>query len=177
VKWLAVAGVAAALALAVACGGDDDGATPTDTPGGLTPVGTKDATPTPSSITGPDLGAPAPADPTLDEELTEITSGSLLEGIPPGIVIQLDPLGITGVETERTPPCDNFAFDFTWQVQTPYPPDGVDLVWRFIRDGEAIEVATGPAGEQAIGCGLLEAENRGAELITVAIRYRIGAIE
>ncbi len=174
-KWLALAGVSAALALAVACGGDDDEATPTDTPGGLTPVGTKDATPTPLASDG--AGPPSPVDPTLDEELTEITSGSLLEAIPPGTVIQLDPLGIAVVAAGRTPPCDNFAFDFTWQVQDPFPPDGVDLVWQFIRDGEAIEVAVGPSGEQAIGCGLLEAENRGAEPITVAIRYRIGAIE
>jgi hypothetical protein len=177
VKWFVLAGVSAALALAAACGGDDDETTPTDTPGALTPVGTKDATPTRSSITGPGSGAPAPADPTLDEELTEITFGSLMEAIPPGTVIQLDPLGIAGVATGRTPPCDNFAFDFTWQVQNPYPPDGVDLVWQFIRDGDAIEVAAGPSGEQAIGCGLLEAENRGAKLITVAIRYRVGAIE
>lgn len=176
-KWLVLSGVFVALALAAACGSDDDAATPTDTLGGLTPVGTKDATPTPSSITGPGSGAPAPADPTLDEELTEITSGSLLETLPPGTVFEIDPLGIAGTDTGQTPSCDNFAFDFTWQVQSPYPPDGVDLVWRFIRDGEVIEVATGPAGEQTIGCGLLEAENRGSTGITVAIRYRIGAIE
>ncbi len=174
-KWFVLAGVSAALALAAACGSDDDGTTPTDTPGGLTPVGTKDATPTPSSID--DSGPPAPADPTLDEELTEITYGSLLEAIQPGTVIQLDPLGIAGVDTGHVPPCDNFAFDFTWQVQNPYPPDGVNLVWQFIRDGDVIEVAASPAGEQTIGCGLLEAENRGSMAVSVAIRYRIGVIE
>ena len=173
-KWFVLAGVAAALALAAACGGDD-GTTPTETPGVLTPAGTKDATPTPSSIDG--SGPPAPADPTLDEELTEITSGSLLVPIQPGTVIQLDPLGIAGVDTGRTPPCDNFAFDFTWQVQSPYPPDGVNLVWQFIRDGDVIEVAASPAGEQTVGCGLLEAENRGSAGVSVAIRYRIGVIE
>ncbi|HEY5638802.1 MAG TPA: hypothetical protein VIW01_01985 [Dehalococcoidia bacterium] len=173
-KWLFLAGVSAALTLAAACGGDGD-TTPTLTPGGLTPVGTKDATPTP--LASDESGPPAPADPTLDEELTQITSGSLLEAIAPGTVIQFDPLGIAGEDTGRTPPCDNFAFDFTWQVQDPYPPAGVNLVWQFIRDGDAIEVAAGPAGEQTIGCGLLEAENRGSMLVTVAIRYRIGAIE
>ena len=175
-KWIVLAGVSVALALAVACGGDDD-APPTETSGAMTPAGTKDATPTRSSITGPGSGAPAPADPTLDEELTEITSGSLLTPIPPGTVIQLDPLGIAGVDTGRTPSCDNFAFDFTWQVQSPYPPDGVNLVWQFIRDGDVIEVAAGPAGEQTIGCGLLGAETRVSGRITVAIRYRVGAIE
>lgn len=173
-KWFALAGVSVALALAAACGGNDD-ATPTDTAGVLTPVGTKDATPTPLASDG--AGPPVPADPTLDEELTELTYGSLQEAIAPGTVIQLDPLGIAGVATGRTPPCDNFAFDFTWQVQSPYPPDGVNLVWQFIRGGDVIEVAVSPAGEQSVGCGLLEAENRGPTLVTVAIRYRIGAIE
>lgn len=173
-KWLVLAGAAAALALASACGGGDE-TTPTGTAGVLTPVGTKDSTPTP--LTSDGAGPPAPADPTLDEELTELSSGSLQEAIAPGTVIQLDPLGITGVDTGSTPPCDNFAFDFTWQVQNPYPPDGVNLVWQFIRDGDAIEVAASPAGEQTVGCGLLEAENRGPTLVTVAIRYRIGAIE
>ena len=170
-----MAGVSAALALAVACGGDDDAPPATETPGALTPVGTKDATPTPASTD--DSGPPAPADPTLDEDLTEITSGSLLEEIQLGAVIQIDPLAIAAAETGQTPSCDNFAFDFTWQVQSPYPPDGVDLVWQFVRDGDVIEVGAGPAGEQAIGCGILEALNRGAGPITVAIRFRISAIE
>jgi hypothetical protein len=73
--------------------------------------------------------------------------------------------------------CTNFAFDFTWQVQDPYPPDGVELIWQFTRAAGTVEVASGPAGEQSVGCGVLEALNRGAGAITVAIRYRIGAIE
>ena len=174
-KWFVLTGVFAALALVAACGGDDDETTPTETPGGLTPVGTKDATPTPASTD--DSGPPAPADPTLDEELTEITSGSFLEAIGPGAVIQIDPLAIAAADTGSTPSCDNFAFDFTWQVQDPFPPAGVDLIWQFIRDGDVIEVAAGPAGEQTIGCGILEVLNRGAGPIMVAIRYRIGAID
>jgi hypothetical protein len=174
VKWFALAGVSVALALAAACGGNDD-ATPTDTAGVLTPVGTKDATLTPLASDGD--GPPVPADPTLDEELTELTYGEAEQTIEPGASWPLQTLEITTAETGTEPSCGNFAFDFTWQVQDPYPPDAVDLAWQFTRDGSTFEVAAGPAGEQAVGCGLLEALNRGSGPVTVAIRYRAGAIE
>ncbi len=169
-KWFVLAGVLAALALAAACG-DDDAATPTDAPGGLTPVGTKDATPTPraTDVAGP----PAPADPTLDEELAEIASGNFDEAIAAGDSWSIG----TAAFAEDESLCKNFSFDFTWQVQDPFPPDGVDLIWQFTRAAGTVEVAGGPAGEQSVGCGVLEALNRGAASITVAIRYRVGAIE
>ncbi|MCH7484915.1 MAG: hypothetical protein IIA90_07185, partial [Chloroflexi bacterium] len=126
-KWVVLAGVSAALALAAACGGGDDETTPTDTPGALPPVGTKAATPTPSSIDG--SGPPAPADPTLDEELTEITSGSFDETIAGGDSWSID----TAAFAEDASLCTNFAFDYTWQVQDPFPPDGVDLIWQVTR--------------------------------------------
>jgi len=168
VKWLAPVGVAAVLALAAACGGDDE-TTPTDAPGAVTPVGTKDATPTPLATVA---GAPTPIDPTLDEELTEIASGNFDETIAAGSSWSIDTAAIAGVAS-----CTNFAFDFTWQVQDPFPPDGVDLVWQFTREAGTVEVANGPDGEQSVGCGVLDALNRGAGPVTVAIRYRVGAIE
>lgn len=167
-KWLALAGVSAALALAAACGGDSE-TTPTDTPGGLTPVGTKDATPT---LLPTVTGAPTPVDPTLDEELTEIASGNFDETIAAGSSWSIDTAAIAG-----DAPCTNFAFDFTWQLQDPFPPDGVDLVWQFTREAGTVEVANGPDGEQSVGCGVLEALNRGAGTIALAIIYRAGAIE
>ena len=170
-KWFVLAGVSAALALAAACGGDDDATTPTDTPGALTPVGTKDATATPLATGG--AVPPTPADPTLDEELREIASGSFDETIAAGDAWSID----TAAFAEDVSLCTNFAFDYAWQVQDPFPPDGVDLIWRFTRAAGTVEVASGPAGEQSVGCGLLEALNRGAGPITVAIRYRVGAIE
>jgi hypothetical protein len=94
-----------------------------------------------------------------------------------GAAWSLQTLDITTADTGSEPSCDNFAFDFTWQVQDPYPPDGVDLAWQFTREAGAVEVAAGPAGEQTVGCGLLEARNRGAAPVTVALRYRAGAIE
>ena len=170
-KWVGLAGVSAALALAAACGGDDDETTPTDTPGVLTPVGTKDATPTPLATGG--VVPPTPADPTLDEELREITSGSFDETIAAGDSWSID----TETFAEDGSLCTNFAFDYTWQVQDPFPPDGVDLIWQFTRAAGTVEVASGPGGEQSVGCGLLEALNHGAGPITVAIRYRVGAID
>ena len=170
-KWLALAGVCAALALAAACGGDDGEATPTGTPGGLTPIGTKDATPTPLVSDG--AGPPSPLDPTLDEELTEIASGSFEETTAAGDSWSID----TETFAEDGSLCTNFSFDFTWQVQDPFPPAGVDLIWQFTRAAGTVEVANGPAGEQSVGCGVLEVLNRGAGTITVAILYRVGAIE
>jgi hypothetical protein len=171
VKWFVLSGVLAALALAAACGGDDGATTPTDTAGALTPVGTKDATPTPLATN--DAGPPAPGDPTLDEQLAEIASGSFDETIAAGESWSID----TAAFAEDESLCANFSFDYTWQVQDPFPPDGVDLIWQFTRAAGTVEVASGPAGEQSVGCGVLEALNRGAGSITVAIRYRVGAIE
>ncbi len=168
-RWVVLASVSVALALAAACGGDDQ-TTPTDAPGGLTPVGTKDATPTPLDTGG--VVAPSPLDPTLDEELTEIASGSFDETIAAGDSWSID----TETFADDESLCTNFSFDFTWQVQDPYPPGGVNLIWQFTRAAGTVEVATGPAGEQSVGCGVLEVLNRGAGTITVAIRYRVGAI-
>ncbi len=167
-KWLLLAGAIATYAAVAACGGDDAG-TPTDTPGGLTPVGTKEATQTPLATVA---GAPTPLDPTLDEQLTEIASGGIEETLAAGGSRSIDTAAIAGDAS-----CTNFAFDFTWQVQDPFPPDGVDLVWQFTREAGTVEVAIGPDGEQSVGCGVLEALNRGAGTIALAIIYRAGAIQ
>jgi hypothetical protein len=172
VKWFVLAGVFTMLALAAACG-DDDEAAPTDAAGALTPVGTKDATPTPLDTEGASAGPPAPADPTLDEELAEIASGSFDETIAAGDSWSID----TAAFAENESLCTNFAFDFTWQVQDPFPPAGVDLIWQFTRAAGTVEVAAGAAGAQSVGCGLLEALNRDDGQIVVAIRYRVGAIQ
>ncbi len=173
-KWFVLAGLAAALALAAACG-DDDETTPADTPGALTPVGTKDATETPLETGG--AVAPAPGDPTLDEELREIASGSFDETIAAGDSWSIDTVVFSEDSAGGVSLCTNFAFDYTWQVRDPFPPDGVDLIWQFTRAAGTVEVASGPAGEQSVGCGLLEALNHGAGPISVAIRYRVGAID
>jgi hypothetical protein len=164
------------VALFAACGGDDDDGDAEPT-GLFTPAGTKDATETPAPVDGNGGVAPEPADPQLDEQLQEVTAGELDATIQPGERYQIDPLAITEAAVGSSPACANFAFDFTWQVQDPFPPEGVQLVWEFTRMGGTVEVANGPAGEQSIGCGLLEAVNRGPAAITVAVRYRVGVIQ
>ena len=160
------------LALIVACGGDDSGNQQvTD----ITPVGTKDSTPTPvPSDAGPG-GAPAPVTPELDEELTEITTGDLQVTIEPGGSYDIDPEAIAA-EAGASDVCANFQFDFSWQITDPYPADGTSLSWEFEGERGSFEVAKGPAGNQAVGCGLLSAENQGGVAITVAMKYAIGAL-
>lgn len=175
-RLLLLAAVSATAILVLgACGDDDDAA---DDDGGtvITPVGTKDATATPAD-TGAGNGAPpSPVEPQLDEALTLTGRGGLEATIEPGGRYEIDPLAIAEGSGNNVPPCANFQFDFSWQVIDPYPPDGVALSWLLNRmDGE-IEVANGPSGNQAIGCGLLTAVNNGAAVITVRIEYAIGGI-
>jgi hypothetical protein len=174
VKWPASAAVALVL-LTAACGGGDDDAGPTDV---FTPAGTKEETPTPAPADGSNGGvAPAPSDPQLDEQLTEITAGELEAVVDPGSRYTIDGLQITQDAVGEAPPCANFAFDFTWQVQEPFPPDNVQIAWTFERMGGTVEIGQGPAGEQQVGCGVLYLDNNGSETVRVAIRYRVGAIQ
>ena len=173
-RWTALIALLLVLAFAGACGDDDD-STPTGSPDNLTPAGTKDETPTPASGDGGE--APDPADPTLDEQLTELTSGELEQTVQPGESWELDVVAITEEAIDEEPVCTNFAFEFTWQVQDPYPPDGVDLRWNLTRESSTIEVSSGPAGEQTVGCGMLGGMNAGSAPFTVALRYRVGAIQ
>jgi hypothetical protein len=162
-----------AISFGVACGGDDDN-DPQETLGDVTPVGTKEATPTPLQGGG-NGGPPAPVEPELDEQLVEVTRGDREALIEPGEAYSLDPIAVAA-DAGQSPSCDNLQFDFSWQVTDPYPPDGVTLAWTLERDGTAVEVASGPAGNQAIGCGTISAENRGAAAITVAMKYLIGTL-
>lgn len=170
---LLIAATLALLVLTAACGGDDDD--PSATLG--TPIGTKDATPEASAEpTDAGNGAPPyPADPTLDEELTEFSRGDLEATIEPGDRYLIDPIALANEDGEA-PSCDNFLFDFSWQVTDPFPTDGVALTWLFNRSGDEVEVASGPSGEQGIGCGTLAATNGGAAPITVSIKYVVGGL-
>lgn len=162
-----------AVWLAVACGGSGD--EPQATLGGVTPVGTKEATPTPGDGGGGGGGPPAPVEPELDEELVEVTRGGREAFIEPGQAYLLDAIAVAA-DAGQSPSCDNLQFDFSWQVTDPYPTDGVTLAWTLDHDGTAVEVASGPAGNQAVGCGTISAENRGEAAITVAIKFLIGSL-
>lgn len=172
-RALAAAAIATLLLLA-ACGGDDDG--PAATIG--TPIGTKDTTPVPTAGASTDTGdgtAPDPVDPTLDEELTEFASGSFDATIDPGDRYEIDTTELAN-ETGSAPPCDNFLFDFSWQVTDPYPPDGVAISWLYTGQSDEFEVANTPAGEQGVGCGPVAIANNGAGAVTIAVKYIIGGI-
>jgi hypothetical protein len=159
------------LGLLAACGGDDDETT--DGLGSITPIGTKDTTPTPPPANG--NGAPAPVEPELDEQLAEITRGDLEATIEPGGAYDLDPETLV-LGAGSSASCDNLQFDFSWQITDPYPPEGAGLAWQIQRDSGPVTVASGPAGNQAVGCGLLQATNTGSVPFTVAIKYLIGAL-
>jgi len=164
-------------ALSFACGGDDDGNG--DAPvGSITPIGTKADTPTPTEApaSAEPGAAPTPAEPIIDEDLRRIGGGELTEAIAAGATYSFDPLGFPLDPGEETPPCASFGFTFTWQVIDPYPPDSVDLAWQLSRMGGPIVIASGPSGETTVGCGLVEAANRGQAPITVAVRYVTGTI-
>jgi hypothetical protein len=159
------------VALTIACGGDSK---PTATVG---PIGTKSAAPTVSAEATP-VGngeAPAPAEPTLDEALQLITTGDTTTDLGPGEILPFDPTALADV-TGATYKCDNFQFDFTWQVQAPYPPDNVSFRWQIERQGADVKVAEGPSGEQSVGCDTINAINTGTDTITVAIKYKIGGL-
>jgi hypothetical protein len=157
----------------VACGDDDEAEEDiTD----ITPVGTKDATPTPAATDSGAGGPPAPAEPSLDEELTEISRGDLEATIGPGGSYAIDPEALAA-EAGAEDVCSNFQFDFSWQVTEPYPPDGTALSWKYEGGSGQVQVASGPAGNQAVGCGLISAVNEGPGPITVAVKYAMGALQ
>jgi hypothetical protein len=161
------AGAIILAALTVACGGDDDNATPA----AGTPVGTKQQTAAPTETepgNGGGATAPDPVDPVLDEQLTEVARDTLTATIDPGGTYDIDPEALAAAS------CDNFQFDFSWQVADPYPPDGVALQWVLVRNG--VVLSSAPNGEQAVGCDAVQAVNNGSTVITVALKYAIGTI-
>jgi hypothetical protein len=173
-RVLLLTGTTLICALLFSCSSDDDG--PEGTLGAVTPVGTKDPEATTAAPVDPGGGPPPPAEPELDEQLTEVTRGELSADIEPGGQYPLDPL-VIAQGAGQAPDCNNLQFDFSWQVVDPYPPDGVALSWQFTRAEGTVEVASRPAGNQAVGCGTLAATNEGSAPISVAIKYAIGAFQ
>ncbi|MEO8458773.1 MAG: hypothetical protein ABI559_13295 [Chloroflexota bacterium] len=160
------------LAQTIACGGGDN-----DSQVSFSPVGTKTSslTATPAPTDGSGATAPDPIDPTLDQELHEITNGNQAIDLAPGETFTFDPQALA-TDAGTTPVCANFQFDFSWQVQHPFPPDGVNFQWEIQRNGAPVKVAEGPNGEQSVGCDTVEAANKGDGPITVTVKYKIGGL-
>jgi hypothetical protein len=172
--------LAASIAVAlVACGGDDDEVDGPTTV--LTPVGTKAETPTPAQDGGGGSPVTEPAHPELDEELTEVASDTLNLVIVAGGTYVLHTVEtVAEASGDAGLTCDtaqNFAFGFSWQVVSPWPPDGVQLAWQITRDSGPVEIASGTAGEQTVGCDTLTAANSGLTPVTVVMKYRAGVIQ
>ena len=172
-KNLLIVTLAITCLAAAACGGDDSD--PDSTLGAITPVGTKVPTEQASdgAATPGSEGPPSPVMPELDEELTLFLDGQIFADIQPGDSYEVDPIAL-GEQVGTPPSCDNFQFDFSWQVTDPYPPDGVAFKWQLLRDDGPVDIAIAPAGNQAVGCDTLLAVNEGATPISIAVRYLIG---
>jgi hypothetical protein len=71
------------------------------------------------------------------------------------------------------PPCATFVFLFGWQVQDPYPPEGVDLAITSTRMGATETIGEGASGTATVGCGFIEVRNDSAFPISMEVRYAV----
>ena len=127
------------MALLTGCGDDDS----TSTPDAATAAGTKQAgEPTGAGSTAGDGGHSARS---RRSAARRGAHGGYARrpgrgDIPAGGVYYIDPQTLAAQDGD-VPSCDNFQFEFSWQVTDPYPPDGasprVDLAERH-RQREAL---------------------------------------
>jgi len=166
-------------ALLAAC--DSGGRTATPSPGArasATPT-SEAASPTAGPTVGPSPtggaqeapGAPAPEVP---DNVDVLALGEMSLNIGAGDSYQFDPLQLAQDQGVEAPPCAAFMFLFGWQVQDPYPPEGVDLKLRWTRMGSTEVIAEGASGTKSIDCGGIEVVNDSAFQITVEVRYGFG---
>ena len=113
--------------------------------------------------------------PQLDEQLTEVARGDLDVEIAVGGVYYIDPQTLAS-QAGAVPACDNFQFDFTWQVTDPFPPTGVAFQWELQRSGGNVALSHDPSGEQSVGCDSIQAVNKGDVSVSLAVKYAIGGI-
>jgi hypothetical protein len=173
------------MAIAAACNDGDAGPQVTVQPGAestptltsTAPTATPSPTPTPESALSPTAQeAPAAPVPTVDPSLEVLTIGEMNVTLGPGDSYPFDPLQLGIDQGVEVPPCAAFTFLFGWQVQDPYPPEGVDIIFQWTRMGGAEEIGRGVSGETSVGCGSIEMTNDGAVTATVQIRYAIAQL-
>src|SRR5574341_824254 len=111
--------------------------------------------------------APAPPTPPVQPGAQIVAEGTLSSTIIPGGTARFDPLTLPLNTGAEAPPCESYVFSFGWLVTDPYPAENVDLRWQWAREGSSEEIATGASGTASLGCGFLEAVNRGASKITL----------
>jgi len=170
-------------ALLAACG--DGGGTDQRSP---EPRATPTAQPTapPSPTAGPTEGAsatagpqeaPHAAAPTVPGNVTVLDIGEMSLNLAAGETYQFDPLQLAQDQGVAPPPCAAFVFLFAWQVRDPYPPEGLNLRFRWTRMGHTETIAEDPSGETSVGCGGIEVVNDEAVKITVEMRYGFGELQ
>jgi hypothetical protein len=155
----------ALAALAVACNGG--GSDATVEPGA-------EVSPTAGVVTSPAAGeAPAAPAPEVDPSLEVLDTGELNLHIGAGQKYGFEPLELAGLEP---PPCAAFVFLLGWQVQDPYPPEGVALTIASTRMGSSETIDEETSGTASLGCGYVEVSNRSAFTISVQVRYAIARV-
>lgn len=170
-------GVACVLtALALACGGGDDGATeeveetasPTQQP-----TEAQTQTPEPTATVEPTPSAPSPQAPPVDQ--ATYGDGRLSFELAPGGSYDLKTNELEASHTAL--PCADLLFVFGWQVSNPYPADGYNVLWRVTQEERHVDLDPAePDGQgAAAGCGQLEAINQGDSPMTVAVHYVIAS--
>jgi hypothetical protein len=174
--------LALSFGLLAACGGgsgDEDSkatappATGAPTSGPTEAAGEPTAAPT-AEPTEPGAEAPEAAPVELEPGVALVEEGSFDLAIAPRGSSEIDPLALAG---DEAPACAGLVFAFSWQVQDPYPPDGVQLRVTGTRMGATVDLGEGPAGTSSIGCFAIEFISDSDIALTVQIRYAAGSIE
>ncbi|MCH7997893.1 MAG: hypothetical protein IIA91_00220 [Chloroflexi bacterium] len=176
--------LAGAAFLLAACG-DDGGAAvtvpagPTATPTAVptaTAMPTADLTPSPTAAPSPTPEAPNAAPIELDPGVTSLGEDVLLPTLQAGGVLNLDPIDLAGELGITPPPCAALVLYLSWQVRSPYPPEGVDIELYWTRMGGTDLIGEGTSGQTSRGCGAIQVVNNSDVEVTVEIRYAIGEI-
>ena len=171
--------LALSFGLLAACGGGNGNEEPTSTPGaeatGEPTSGPTEAPAEPTEApTEPSAEAPEAAPVALDPGVAPVEEGSFDLAIAPHGSSEIDPLALAG---DNAPACAGLVFAFSWQVQDPYPPDGVQLRVTGTRMGATVDLGEGPSGTSSIGCFAIAFINDSDVAVTVQIRYAAGSIE
>jgi len=173
----------ALAALLAACGGGT--ATPSPKPV-ATATTTAQPTAPPSPTAGPTEGASATAGPqeaphapapTVPDNVSVLDIGEMSLSIAAGETYQFDPLQLAQDQGVEPPPCAAFLFLFGWQVRDPYPPENVNIRFRWTRMGSTETIAEDASGTQNVGCGGIEVVNDSAVKVTVEMRYGFGEFQ
>jgi hypothetical protein len=162
-------------AFAAACDGDG-GSGVTVAPGDgptATPAAASGGEPSPTVAAGASPTSeqpPAAPVPDVDPSLEVLNLGEMNLSIGAGETYGFEPLDLAEGEA---PPCAAFVFLFGWQVQDPYPPEGVVLTVTSTRMGGTETLGEEASGTATIGCGFVEVANGSDFPISVQVRYAI----